>query len=143
MNQSQAFTLLSAHIRYVFFPRNFDAKATGKKSLFVSPNFASHIVGFKKEESDVLLNFLNLHVSLGIDFQGRVRWEPGTVAVFDNRTVLQLVPKRHAQLILAHRCWISSLRRDVMSSGSLRRRRCLLRRLKCNKLLIRMYFSVI
>jgi sulfonate dioxygenase len=64
-------------------------QATGKKSLFASPNFTSHIVGFKKEESDVLLNFLNLHIGLGIDFQVRVRWEPGTVVVFDNRTVLQ------------------------------------------------------
>ena len=66
-------------------------KATGKKSLFVSPNFTSHIVGFKKEESDQLLNILNLHVGLGIDFQARVCWEPGTVVVFDNRTVLQWV----------------------------------------------------
>jgi sulfonate dioxygenase len=55
----------------------------------VSPNFATHIIDFKKEESDNLLNFLNLHVSLGIDFQARVHWEPGTVVVFDNRTVLQ------------------------------------------------------
>jgi sulfonate dioxygenase len=55
----------------------------------VSPNFGSYIVDYKKEESDYLLNFLNLHVSLGIDFQARVNWEPGTVVVFDNRTVLQ------------------------------------------------------
>jgi len=58
----------------------------------VSPNFGSHIVGFKKEESDNLLNFLNLHIGLGVDFQARVRWEPGTIVVFDNRSVLQYVP---------------------------------------------------
>ena len=82
--------------------------------MFASPNFASHIVGFKKEESDVLLNFLNLHVGLGIDFQARVRWEPGTVAVFDNRTVLQFTSSLMNALIVVLRCWISSWRRDVM-----------------------------
>jgi hypothetical protein len=50
-----------------------------------SPNFSSLIVGLKKEESDVLLNFLNLHVTLGVDFQARLaRWESGTVVIFDN-----------------------------------------------------------
>jgi alpha-ketoglutarate-dependent taurine dioxygenase len=68
-----------------------NSKVTGKKTLFVSPNFGSHIVGFKKEESDNLLNFLNLHIGLGVDFQARARWEPGTIVVFDNRSVLQYI----------------------------------------------------
>jgi sulfonate dioxygenase len=33
-------------------------QATGKKSLFVSPNFATHIIDFKKEESENLSTFL-------------------------------------------------------------------------------------
>ena len=41
------------------------------------------IVGFKKEESDALLNFLYNHFSRGIDYQVRVRWAPRTVAVWD------------------------------------------------------------
>jgi len=43
------------------------------------------IVGFKKEESDALLNFLYTHLAQGADFQARVKWEAGTVVVWDNR----------------------------------------------------------
>lgn len=41
------------------------------------------IVGLKREESDVLLNFLLAHVSRGIDYQSRIRWAPKTVVVWD------------------------------------------------------------
>lgn len=44
-----------------------------------------HIVGFKKEESDALLKFLYDHIAYGLDFQVRVKWEPKTVVVWDNR----------------------------------------------------------
>ncbi|KAF2400475.1 alpha-ketoglutarate-dependent taurine dioxygenase [Trichodelitschia bisporula] len=59
--------------------------ATGEKALFVNPQFTRRIVGFKKEESDYLLNFLYDHIAKGQDFQTRVKWAPGTVVVWDNR----------------------------------------------------------
>jgi sulfonate dioxygenase len=59
--------------------------ATGEKALFVNPQFTRRIVGFKKEESDFLLDFLYKHIALGADFQARVKWEKGTVVVWDNR----------------------------------------------------------
>ncbi|KAH6869992.1 hypothetical protein BKA58DRAFT_338223 [Alternaria rosae] len=59
--------------------------ATGEKALFVNPQFSRRIVGFKKEESDFLLNFLYDHIAKGQDFQARVKWAPGTVVVWDNR----------------------------------------------------------
>ncbi|KAF3048134.1 hypothetical protein E8E12_010673 [Didymella heteroderae] len=59
--------------------------ATGEKALFVNPQFSHRIVGFKKEESDFLLNFLYDHIAKGQDFQARVKWEAGTVVVWDNR----------------------------------------------------------
>ncbi|KAF2190866.1 TauD-domain-containing protein [Zopfia rhizophila CBS 207.26] len=59
--------------------------ATGEKALFVNPQFARRIIGFKKEESDFLLKFLFDHVAKGQDFQTRVKWAPGTVVVWDNR----------------------------------------------------------
>lgn len=58
---------------------------TGEKALYVNPQFTRRIVGFKKEESDFLLNFLYDHIAKGQDFQARVKWAPGTVVVWDNR----------------------------------------------------------
>src|SRR5690606_13851582 len=58
---------------------------TGEKAIYVNPQFTRYIVGMKKEESDLLLNFLYDHLAKGADFQARVRWEKGTVVVWDNR----------------------------------------------------------
>lgn len=59
--------------------------ATGEKALFVNTGFTRSIVGYKKEESDALLKFLFDHIAYGADFQARVKWEEGTVVVWDNR----------------------------------------------------------
>jgi sulfonate dioxygenase len=40
-------------------------------------------VGYKKEESDMLLNFLYDHIAFGGDFQARVQWKPGMVVFWD------------------------------------------------------------
>ncbi|KAF9451461.1 TauD-domain-containing protein [Macrolepiota fuliginosa MF-IS2] len=59
--------------------------ATGEKALYVNQGFTRHIVGFKKEESDFLLQFLFDHIAKGADFQIRATYEPGTVVIWDNR----------------------------------------------------------
>ncbi|KAJ7578348.1 hypothetical protein C8J56DRAFT_797906 [Mycena floridula] len=58
---------------------------TGEKALFVNPEYTKCIVGYKREESEYLLRFLYDHMAKGADFQIRARYEPGTVAVWDNR----------------------------------------------------------
>jgi len=59
--------------------------ATGEKALFVNPQFTRYVIGYKKEESDMLLKFLYDHIAFGADFQARVKWQAKTVIVWDNR----------------------------------------------------------
>ncbi|KAJ0290197.1 hypothetical protein Brms1b_005129 [Colletotrichum noveboracense] len=59
---------------------------TGKPSLFVNPTIARKVEGFLPEESDALLGFLHNHIR-SLDFSCRVRWEKGTVVVWDQRSV--------------------------------------------------------
>lgn len=42
-----------------------------------------YIVGYKTEESDNLLKFLYDHIAVGADFQVRIKWQKGTVVVWD------------------------------------------------------------
>ena len=41
------------------------------------------IVGYKKEESDMLLKFLYDHIAYGADFHARIKWQEKTVIVWD------------------------------------------------------------
>lgn len=51
----------------------------------VNPVYTKKIVGFDQEESDYLLRFLFDHIARRQDFQCRVRYEAGTVLVWDQR----------------------------------------------------------
>lgn len=59
---------------------------TGEPSLFINPAVARRIKGFLPEESEAILGFLHNHIR-SLDFGCRVRWEPGTVVVWDQRGV--------------------------------------------------------
>lgn len=58
---------------------------TGWKSLFVQPGFTRSIVGLSKRESDIVLQYLFDHITGGVDFQVRFKWQENSVAVWDNR----------------------------------------------------------
>lgn len=59
---------------------------TGRKSLYVNAAFTTHLVGLPADESDALLQHLYRQAAIP-EYQCRLRWEPGTVALWDNRCV--------------------------------------------------------
>jgi taurine dioxygenase len=60
--------------------------------LYTSPAFLKSIVGLAPRESQVLLELLWEH-SVRTDFSVRFRWEPGSVAFWDNRSTAHLAPR--------------------------------------------------
>ena len=57
---------------------------TGRKALYVNGAHTSHFEGMTPEESAPLLGYLFKHQSLP-EFTCRFRWEPGSIAFWDNR----------------------------------------------------------
>ncbi len=58
---------------------------SGRKCIFVNPQFTLRIEGMEPDESRAILDvlFRQAHVP---EYQFRVRWEPGTVVFWDNRS---------------------------------------------------------
>jgi len=73
---------------------------TGRKSLFVSENTTTKILGLTQRENDLLLPFLFHHVT-SEEFQCRIRWDPHTIAFWDQRcTVHYAVPDYHERRVM-------------------------------------------
>jgi alpha-ketoglutarate-dependent sulfate ester dioxygenase len=64
---------------------------TGAKGLFVNPGFTSHIVDVSPRESKAILDLLYSEITRP-EYTVRFRWEPGSVAIWDNRTTSHLAP---------------------------------------------------
>jgi len=59
---------------------------TGRKCLFVNRGFTTRIIGLPLDESDAILGYLYDHMANPL-FQCRFRWQPNSIAFWDNRCV--------------------------------------------------------
>lgn len=62
---------------------------TGRKALFVNPVYTQRFEDMTAEESRPLLQHLFDHATKA-EFTCRLRWTPGTLAIWDNRCLLHL-----------------------------------------------------
>lgn len=79
---------------------------SGKKCLYVNGDFTTHFDGWTREESQPLLDQLYAHCSRA-DFTCRIRWQPGTLGIWDNRAVQHMAINDYpGQRRLMHRITI-------------------------------------
>ncbi|MGI9475261.1 MAG: TauD/TfdA dioxygenase family protein [Hyphomicrobiaceae bacterium] len=64
---------------------------TGERQLYVSPSFLKSIVGLSPRESEAFLALLWEHV-VRTEFTVRFKWQPGDIAMWDNRATAHLAP---------------------------------------------------
>lgn len=64
---------------------------TNERVLYVSPSFLKSIVGLTPRESQQLLELLWEH-AVRSEFTVRFKWEPGSIAFWDNRSTVHLAP---------------------------------------------------
>lgn len=79
-------TLASEHPLVTVHPE------TGEKVLFISPGFLKTISGLRTRESRMLLELLWEH-AVRSEFTVRFKWEPGSIAFWDNRSTAHVAPQ--------------------------------------------------
>ena len=80
---------------------------TGRKALFVNPVYTERFSDMTAEESAPLLRFLFDH-AVKPEFVCRLRWQPGTLAMWDNRCLLHLAVNDYdGQRRLLHRTTVA------------------------------------
>jgi alpha-ketoglutarate-dependent sulfate ester dioxygenase len=85
---------------------------TGEKALYVSPSFLKHIVELAPRESEALLELLWEHV-VRPEFTVRFKWEPGSLAFWDNRATAHLAPTDIFDLEFDRQLYRTTLAGDV------------------------------
>lgn len=80
---------------------------TGREILYVNPGFTLHFEGWTREESLPLLKHL-YGVAEREEFHCRVQWQPGSVAIWDNRSTWHYAMNDyHGHRRLMHRITLS------------------------------------
>ncbi|HAA93577.1 MAG TPA: taurine dioxygenase [Rhodospirillaceae bacterium] len=65
---------------------------SGKRVLYISPTFLHEIKGLSPTESTALLDLLKTH-AVRPEFTVRFKWEPGSIAMWDNRSTAHMAPR--------------------------------------------------
>ena len=82
---------------------------TGRQILYVNPAFTLHFEGWTRAESQPLLAYL-YSVAMREEFQCRLQWAPGSIAVWDNRSTWHYAMNDyHGHKRLMHRITISGV----------------------------------
>ncbi len=82
---------------------------SGRKALYVNPDFTVKIDGWTEEESQPLLSFLYAHASKP-EFQYRFEWKKGSLAFWDNRATWHYaLNDYHGQRRLMHRITLAGV----------------------------------
>lgn len=83
---------------------------SGRPALYVNLGFTTRFVGWTKEESQPLLDYLYRHAARH-EFTYRFSWEPGSIAMWDNRAVHHnALNDYHGERRLMHRVTIEGER---------------------------------
>jgi taurine dioxygenase len=91
----------------------------GRNGLFVNPQFTQSILGLSRHESDGILDMLYRHCTQP-ELTCRFRWQPGSVAFWDNRATLHYALDDYGSATrIAHRV---TLRGDVPYGPAMPRR---------------------
>ncbi|GAA1339663.1 TauD/TfdA dioxygenase family protein [Saccharothrix algeriensis] len=85
---------------------------TGERALFVNPGFTSHVVDLSPSESKAVLDLLYAEITRP-EYTVRFRWEPGSVAFWDNRATAHLAPRDLEHLDVERRLHRVTLVGDV------------------------------
>jgi taurine dioxygenase len=105
-NMYDAYDDLSMQHRYppVHHPVVRTHPDTGRKALYITGNSTTEILGLSPKESTLLLEFLLDHVQ-SPQYQCRFRWEPHSLALWDNRCTLHFgVPDYHERRVMYRLC---------------------------------------
>ncbi|MBD0689827.1 TauD/TfdA dioxygenase family protein [Streptomyces sp. CBMA123] len=70
---------------------------TGERVLFVNGFYVEQIIGLSRPESRAVLDML-LEQAVRPEYTVRFRWEPGSVAFWDNRATVHMAPRDAAHL---------------------------------------------
>jgi taurine dioxygenase len=83
---------------------------SGRKALYVNSGFTVRIEGWSDQESEALLGYLYKH-AVRPEFTARFRWQPGSLALWDNRSTWHLALNDYAgHRRLLHRITIEGSR---------------------------------